>query len=112
MKDNTRRYTANNLRLIDKFYSMVISKTKTSTIRLGYVFFVNEILTLKFSSQPDLNVRIAKIDYSKCLKDIKDEDAKKDGFENFKELYTELIKFYPNIDKNTQFTIVHFDIIE
>ncbi len=112
MNEKPRRYTTNNLRLIDKFYYMILSKTKISTIRQGYVFFVNEILTLKFGSIPDLNVKITKLDYSKCLKDINDDDAKKDGFANLDELKRELVKFYPNIDEANQFTIVYFDLIE
>lgn len=110
--DNIRRYTANNLKLIDKFHSLILKKIKTSTIRLGYVFFINEIIEIKFQAEQDIKVRLLSVDYSKCLKDLTDIDAQKDGFNDVNELKEELLLFYNAIDDNTQFTIVNFKLIE
>lgn len=110
MSDNTRRYTASDLRLVDQFYPLILNKTKTSTIRLGYVFFVKKTLTFKFENKPDLIVKIKCINYNNCLKDLNEKDANNDGFNNLTELKTALLKFYPNCNENSQFTIVHFEI--
>jgi hypothetical protein len=106
----TRKYTANDLNLSDQFYASILNKTKTSTIRLGFVFFVNEILPLKFEKKPDVIIKIKHIDYDRCLKDLKEEDAITDGFNNLSELKNALLNFYPDIDENSEFTIVHFEI--
>ena len=112
MESKIRSYTANYLKLIDKFYYKVLSIEKSSTIRMGYVFFINEVLTLKFETKPDLLVKITKLDYSKKLINLTDKDAIMDGFENLHELNAELFKFYPDINPDTQFTIVYFNLIK
>jgi hypothetical protein len=89
---------------------MIINGRKTSTVRMGFVFFTNERVKFKFRSHPDLFVLIKKIDYSKSLQDLTDEDAEIDGFENLQKLKNTLLEFYPDINEKTQLTIVHFEI--
>lgn len=110
--EKVRRYTADHLKLVDKFHDLVSEGKKTSTIRLGFVFINNESLTLTFVQKPELTIKILKIDYSKCLKDITDSDAVKDGFENSESLKNELLKFYPNITDDSQVTIFYFRVWE
>ena len=107
-EENTRRYTTDNLKMVDKFYSAVLNNLKTSTIRLGYVFFTDEKLTLSFQNKPDIIVKINRINYSKSFKDLNEEDAITDGFTNLVELKTKLLNFYPNIKENSQLTIISF----
>ena len=76
----SRKYTASHLNLVDKSHEGILNKSKTSTIRLGQVFFVDKILPLKFEDKPDIMVKIKAINYNKPLKDLSEEDATIDGF--------------------------------
>jgi len=110
MSNNTRKYTASELNLKDQFHERILNKTKTSSIRLGDVFFVSELLPLKFETKPDVIVKIRGVIYNKFLKELNEEDAITDGFTNLSELRTALLKFYPESDENTPFTILHFEL--
>ncbi len=108
----TRKYITSELNLVDQFYQSVLNKSKTSTIRLGYVFFESESLMLNFKNNPPLTVKLKSVNYSKCLKDLDEKDAVFDGFSTLVELKTALYKFYPNCADNSVLTVVHFELID
>ena len=110
MSDSTRKYTASELNLKDEFYDSILNRTKTSTIRLGDVFFPNQLLPLKFETKPEVIVKVRGVIYNKFLKDLNEADAITDGFTNLTDLKTALLQFYPNSNANTQFTILHFEL--
>ena len=106
-----RKYTASSLKLLDKFYDAVIEGSKISTIRMGFVFVNDEKITFKFNSKPEIRVKVLKIDYSKKLRDLDKKNAVKDGFDSISNLTNELIKFYPNLNGDSQLTIFEFEVI-
>lgn len=105
-----RKYVAKDIRLSDRFHTLVVDGKKRSTIRLGLVFFNDNIISLKFG-RSELLAKILKIDYSKSFADLNEEDAIKDGFLNLQTLHAELLHFYPAISGADQVTIVHFQLV-
>jgi phage-related protein len=69
------KYTASHLNLVYQSHAGILNKSKTSTIRLGHLFFVDKTLPLKFEDKPDIIVKIKAINYIKPLKDLSEEDA-------------------------------------
>lgn len=104
-----KKYTAKKLRLVDRFFDLVVTKKKISTIRYGLVFFEDIALPLE-SNKSNITVEITKIDYSKTYIDLTDEDAKNDGFMNLNELKDELNKFYKNLVDTDRITIIYFKL--
>jgi hypothetical protein len=106
---SVRRYTASQFKLIDRFFELVLSGEKTSTIRYGFVFVTNELLPL-CSGARRLFIRILKIDYTKTFASLRDEDAVSDGFQSVEQLRSELLRFYPHIQPEDPVTIFHFEV--
>jgi len=107
--DQIKRYVASQLRLADRFFDLVLSGKKTSTIRYGLVFFNNEKLQLR-SNARTVSIRLVKIDYSKMFGDLNEEDALGDGFQTLNQLKSELRGFYGDVPLEYPMTIIHFKL--
>jgi hypothetical protein len=109
--DQVKRYVATQLRLADRFFDLVLSGKKTSTIRYGLVFFTKDRLLLR-SNKQSLPIRLLKLDYSKTFGDLNDEDAYRDGFGTLDELKAELKRFYGDVPSDYPMTVIHFRMEE
>jgi hypothetical protein len=105
--DQIKKYVATQIKLVDRFFDLVLSGKKTSTIRYGLVFFTNDHLQLR-SNKQSLPIRLLKIDYSKTFGDLNEEDAFRDGFSTLDELKTELRRFYGDVPPDYPMTVIHF----
>ena len=93
-----------------RYAEKILKEEKTSTIRVGkysikkgrsfYIHARGHVLGKAVVT----NVKI------KHLKELTDEDAKRDGFKNKKELLKALKKHYGKLDKDTPLTIIEFKI--
>jgi len=91
-----------------RYADKILKEEKTSTIRVGkysikrgrsfYIHARGHVLGKAVVT----NVKI------KSLKELTDEDAKRDGFKNKKELLKALKKHYGKLDKDTPVTIIEF----
>jgi len=91
-----------------RYIEKILKEEKTSTIRVGkysikkgrsfYIHAKGHVIGKAIVT----NVRI------KPLKELTDEDAKRDGFKNRKELLKALKKHYGKLDKDTPVTIIEF----
>lgn len=106
-----RRYTASHLKLADHLYDLVLSGVKTSTIRYGFVFIINELVPLR-SGERSLKVRVLSLDYSKTFGSLTDADAHKDGFTSLPQLRSEMLRFYPQITDSDPVTVFHFTRVD
>ena len=104
---SVRRYTASHLNLTNELFDLVLTGTKTSTIRLGLVFVANEYLTLRAGGRT-LTVRILAVDYSKTFGSLTEADAQQDGFGSITELKDTIKQFYPQITDQDRITILRF----
>lgn len=102
-----RRYTASHLNLTNELFDLVLAGTKTSTIRLGFVFVANEYLTLQAGGRT-LTVRMQAVDYSKTFGSLSELDAREDGFGSLLELRNAIKQFYPRIVDQDTMTILRF----
>ena len=102
-----KKYSTKTIRLLDRFVDLVINGKKTSTIRYGFVFISDNPVTF-MSKKRKIQVFVTQVDYSKCYKDLTDEDARTDGFYSLEALKKEIENFYPNIKPNDQITIIKF----
>ena len=105
--DQVKKYVATQIRLVDRFFDLVLSGKKTSTIRYGLVFFTNDQILLR-SNKQSLPIRLLKVDYSKAFGDLNEEDACRDGFSTLDELKTELRHFYGDVPANYPMTVISF----
>jgi hypothetical protein len=109
--NHIKRYVATQLKLADRFFDLVLSYKKTSTIRYGFVFFNNERLQLRSNARSSA-IRLLKIDYSKTFGDLNEEDAQRDGFQTLEQLKAELRAFYGDVSIDYPMTIIHFKLEE
>jgi hypothetical protein len=79
---------------------------KTTTIRLGKRLLEKDLLVLK-SRKADILVRVVDIEFRR-FSELNRNDALKDGFKSLRELREALKRIYPNINKASTMTIVHF----
>src|SRR4030042_5764861 len=100
-----KKYVATQLKLADRFFDLVLTGKKTSTIRYGLVFFNNEIIQLRSNARSS-TIRLLKIDYSKTFGDLCEEDAQRDGFQTLDELKAELRGFYGDVPSEYPITII------
>jgi hypothetical protein len=100
----------NSLGLAPQYHKLVLNRTKTSTVRLGHVTFADANLTFTFEKKSAIQVEIQEVIHGKCLKDLTEIDAEKDGFESLSNLKQALLSFYPSITGNSEVTIVCFKL--
>lgn len=104
-----RNYVAASLRLTSDMFDLVATGRKSSTVRRGQVLF--EALRIPLiSGERHLPVRILRLDYSKTVADLSEDDASRDGFSSRSELLSTLHRFYPDLADDEPVTVVHFEV--
>lgn len=97
-----------------KFKKMLIKGKKTTTLRKGYSkdILPGDIIELKVDSKPIGVAKVTKVRHLK-LRDLTEEDIKKDGFKTKEELMKILRYFYgKKINDDTNFTQIEFEILK
>ncbi|QCK15712.1 ASCH domain-containing protein [Mangrovivirga cuniculi] len=107
-KNRVKKYIAESINLEDIYYESILSKTKTTTIRIGYVIFNDITTNLTFNSKPTIKAIIKKLDYSKTFRALDKNDAVNDGYESVDKLKNDLKKYYPDIEDDSPLTIITF----
>lgn len=107
--NQVKKYVATQLKLKDKFFDLVLSGKKTSTIRYGLVSFTKDRISLR-SNKRSSTIKLLNIDHSKTFGDLNEEDAQRDGFHTLDELKTELRHFYGDVPSDYPMTIIHFKL--
>lgn len=101
--------------LIDNSYkSKILSGKKTTTIRFGEYKAKpgSEVyLVITPSDTAVAKVRITKVEKKK-VKELTNQDAKKDGFKDIKELVSALNKIYGELHGEDEVTIIEFEVIK
>ena len=94
-----------------RYVDLILSGKKTATIRLGLVRPRYKEMIVHGGGRPVAKISITKVVYKK-VKELTEEDAIKDGFNNLSELLEELKKVYPNISNDDWVTIIEFKVIQ
>jgi len=94
-----------------EYVEAIIEGKKITTVRKGIKRYpVGRIVELTVDNKPFAKARVDKV-VVKRVKELTDEDAKKDGFNSREELIEALKKIYGNIKDSEFVTIVHFTLV-
>ncbi len=91
-----------------EYVNAILEGKKITTIRKGIKTYpVGRIVDLTVNNKTFAKAKIDKV-VVKRVKELNDEDAKKDGFESRDELIRALKRIYGNVRDEEFVTIVHF----
>lgn len=98
---------AQRVLLADEYIPLVESGVKTSTIRKGLRdFYPGQTIALKATdSGEEIFFHVAYVTY-KFAEDLNEEDARRDGFSDFRALWAALSEIYPDLEPENFVTIV------
>ena len=86
-----------------------LENNKGVTIRKGRRnILLGELLFESVEHQREAIVNVSSVEYC-ALEDVPNEDVWNDGFEDQIDMYHGMKQFYPDIEMNTEVTIVRFD---
>ena len=94
-----------------KYIPLILNGSKKSTIRLGKVDVRNKEFYINSGGKIIAKAVVREVKY-KTVRELTDEDAKMDGFDNREELIRELRRHYGEISDDDWVTIIIFDILE
>ncbi len=95
----------------EEYVDLILSGRKKSTVRKGIKSYeIGKIVYLTASNKPFAKARVTKA-VVKRIKELSDEDARKDGFENKEELVNALKKIYGRVDDTDIVTVIHFELV-
>jgi len=94
-----------------EYVEAIIEGKKITTIRKGIKRYpVGRIVELTVDNKPFAKARVDKV-VVKRVRELTDEDAKKDGFDSREELIEALKRIYGSIKDSEFVTIVHFTLV-
>lgn len=93
-----------------KFAKLILEGKKTTTIRLGRVIPKVDEVIIHSEGKPIAKVKIRNVVYKK-VKELTEEDAKRDGYSSLEELIKDLMNMYnTDIKPDDEVTIIDFII--
>ncbi len=96
----------------EEFVEPIISGRKITTVRRGIKSYpVGRVVELTAGGSTFALARVKKV-VVKRIKELNDEDARKDGFDSKDELLSALKKIYGDVKDNEFVTVVHFEILK
>ncbi len=94
-----------------EYVDAIINGKKVTTIRKGIKRYpVGRIVDLTVDNRPFARARVDKV-VVKRIKELTDNDALLDGFDNRDELIRALKKIYGNVREEEFVTVVHFTVV-
>lgn len=106
MKKFIRRY----IMVKGKFAKLILIGKKTTTIRLGRVVPKSNEVIIHSSGRPIAEAKIKNVIYKK-VKELTEEDAKRDGYSSLQELLDDLRNIYKVIiNPDDDVTIIEFEV--
>ncbi len=96
----------------EEYVEAIKSGAKVTTVRRGIKSYpVGRIVELTANYRPFARARVDKV-VVKRVKELSDDDAKRDGFSSRDELIKALKRIYGNMDEEEFVTVVHFTVVE
>ncbi|RLI86592.1 MAG: ASCH domain-containing protein [Archaeoglobales archaeon] len=95
-----------------EFVERILEGKKITTIRKGIKSYpIGKVVELTVNYKPFAVARVVKV-VVKRVKELTNEDAIRDGFENRDQLMNALRRIYGEIDERDFVTIVHFNLLD
>jgi len=104
-------YLRRHIMMRGEYARLLLSGRKRATIRLGKVIPKYDEVIIHSWGRPIAKAKITKVIYKK-VRDLTDEDAKKDGFSSKEELMNELRNVYGNVKPDDLVTIIELEVIQ
>ncbi len=111
MEERRRRFLGRHLMVKGEYVDAILSGRKKATIRLGRVNVKYNELIVHGGGRPVARVRVTSVVYKK-VRELTDEDARRDGFRNRAELLKALERAYGKIDLDDVVTIIEFEVVQ
>lgn len=90
---------------------LVVRGLKSTTIRLGRLRLSHRVLTLHGGGRDVAKVEVTGVKYKK-VRDLTDEDARRDGFESLEALLEALKRMYKGLDPDDTVTILELKVLK
>ncbi len=105
------KYLGRHIMIKGVFVDKILSGEKVSTIRVGIVKPKYREVIIHGGGRPIAKVKVTDVIYKK-VKELDDNDAKRDGFNSKDELINALRKVYGNISPEDLVTIIKFEVVQ
>lgn len=106
-----KKFLGRHIMLKGEYVEKLLKGEKKSTIRKGYVIPKYKEMIVHGGGKPVAVIRVTKVT-RKRVKELTDEDAKKDGIENREKLIEELKKAYEDLKEDDLVTIIEFEVVK
>jgi len=106
-----KKFIGRHLMVKGEYVDLILKGIKKTTIRLGMVTPKYKEIIVHGGGRPVAVVKIVNIRH-KRIRELTEEDAKKDGFPSVKILLKELRKSYGDIKPDDIVTIIEFNVIK
>ena len=103
------QYLGRHLMVKGEYAEKILKGSKTTTIRLGRVRTRYSEVIIHSGGRPIAKAMITSVRH-KRVRDLTDEDARKDGFKSREELVRALKEAYGSIDPDSMVTIIEFRV--
>ncbi|ABM80811.1 ASCH domain-containing protein [Hyperthermus butylicus] len=110
-RSDKTKFLGRHLMVKGEYVDDILSGRKRATIRLGKVKVKYNELIVHGGGRPVAKVRVTNVIY-KRVKELTDEDARKDGFRNLGELINALRKVYGEVKPDDYVTIIEFEVVQ
>jgi len=104
-------YLRRHLMMRGEYARLLLSGRKKATIRLGKVVPKYDEVIVHSWGRPVAKARIVRVEY-KQVRDLTDEDARKDGFKSKRELLQELRRVYGNFKDSDLVTVIELEVVQ
>ena len=105
------KYLGRHIMVKGEYGKLILEGKKVATIRLGKVKPRYKEMIVHGGGRPLAKIEITNVTYKK-VRELTDEDAKKDGFRDLKELLSHLKKVYGRLRDDDWVTIIEFRVIQ
>ena len=106
------RFIKKMITIKGRFIDLILEGRKTTTIRLGRVIPLNDELYIQSGGRIVAKIKVKHVEFKK-IKDLTDEDARRDGFRSLRELIKNLKNVYQmRVSPDDIVTIIEFEVLE
>jgi hypothetical protein len=106
-----RRHTyTGTIRISRDDMRLLRANRKKCTVRLGIASVAGPEILMS-DGRDSIPVRILRVDTSRCLAELTDDDARAEGFETREELLKDLSKYYPRAKSSDTVTVIYFELL-
>jgi hypothetical protein len=104
-----RKYTySSKIKISRDDMRLLRANRKKCTVRLGTASVATPEILMS-DGRDSVMIRIVRVDTTRCLAELTDDDARAEGFETRNELLKDLSKYYPQAKSSDPVTVIYFE---